>query len=192
VWPAPAFDGHAYINGTMPLVMDVQTTPPVGPGVGPVVALGLCDYEVEQHVYMRHANDGTMIREIQGEGPVRYGFSVVLDGGHTGSTANTPTKRNASGHNHGRADGSESHTIATGSSGFRMFQTAARRMWRDAGTAELARGGSQVMPWSEYARFCYPRSLNETCAPGSSPAEWVMHSFTFHAHTHTHNVRALS
>lgn len=146
VWPAPASNGHSYLNATMPLLMDVQTTPPVGPGVNTVFSYGFGDYEVEQHVYMRHYNDGSMVRQLQ-NGTLRYGFTLLAR--HGGNTR--PSQR--------------------------LYQVAAQRLWHDAGVVEFGHGRPQVMPFVDYARFCYPAALNETSAPGTCPPAYNAPAF---------------
>lgn len=135
-----------YRNATLPLLFDVQTTPPVGPGVNTVLSYGFADYEVEQHVYMRHRNDGSMVRPLQ-TNTLRYGFSVLLQ---ATSSVHPPQ---------------------------RLYQRASNTLWQTAGRQELQRGRPQVMPFAEYARFCFPRSLNVTPAPGVCPAALATPAF---------------
>ena len=151
--PNATFAGGKYVRPTFPAGYDVQIQPPVGPGRQAVVSFGMLDYEAEQHVYFKHKNDGSMVRQIQSH-QLRFGFDVLLT-----------LPRSGADHDHPR-----------------LFQRAAQRTWNATGSAELRRGRPQVMPFADYARICYPAALNASSPVGGPPdltaesafVEWVL------------------
>lgn len=140
-WAPPAvFADGKYVHPSFPAAIDVQIEPPVVPGANAVLSFGMLDYEVEQHVYFKHRNDGSMVRELQSN-QLRFGFDLQFR---------------------------QPDTVRQG--GRRLFQLAAMQAWSATGAAQLRRGRPQVMPFAEYAARCYPASLNASSPVGGPPA----------------------
>ena len=157
--PNATFVDGKYVRPTFPAGFDVQAQPPVGPERQTVVSFGMLDYEAEQHVYFKHKNDGSMVRQIQSD-QLRFGFEVLLQA----------------------EDSRDGHVDLDLDHEQRLFQRAAQRAWNATGSAELRRGRPQVMPFAEYARVCYPAALNASSPVGGPPdltaerafVEWVL------------------
>ena len=101
-------------------------------------------YVFRQHVYFRHLNDGSMVRQLPNATTLRFGFTVMLQAPAAASPA----------------QGAGASASAPAHAPQRLFQRASQRLWEQAGVLELAKGKPQVMPFAAYARLCYPAAFN--------------------------------